>query len=82
MDVKDPNTLYVKKSTMNRAEIIFDNIDRAVAWDLFLKQQHVQNVKLVWKIAGTTYFGFKMFRCRYQMPALILQSNREDYNGT
>lgn len=74
----DVNTLYVKKLTMNRAEIIFDKIEKAMAWDEFLKNQHVDNVKAVYHKDGNTYFGFKMFRCRYQMPAIILQSNKAE----
>lgn len=70
------NALYVKKN-MNKAEIMFDDISKAVAWEEFLKSQRVQNVKIVWQINGTKYFGFKMFRCRYQMPRLILESNKE-----
>lgn len=72
----DVNTLYVKKLTMNKAEIIFDNIEKALAWDEFLKSQRVENTKTVCHKDGNTYFGFKMFRCRYQMPAIILQSNK------
>ena len=71
------NILYVKKLNMNKAEIFFDNIERALAWEKLLKDQHVQNVKVVWHMGGTTYFGFKMFRCRYQMPRLIIESNKE-----
>ena len=75
---REINSLYIKKATMNKAEIIFDKIERALAWDEFLKAQHVQNIKSVYREDGITYFCFKMFRCRYQIPALILQSNKED----
>ena len=70
------NTLYVKKLTMNKAEIIFDKIERALEWEEFLKKQRVESTKLVWNCGGTKYFGFKMFRCRYQMPTIIFESNR------
>lgn len=72
------NILYVKKLNMNKAEIVFDSIERALAWERLLNDQHVQHVKIVWHMDGMTYFGFKMSRCRYQMPKLILESNKED----
>lgn len=69
------NTLYVKKLTMNKAEIVFDSIEKALNWDVFLKDNNVQNTKTVYHKDGNTYFGFKMFRCRHQIPKIILQSN-------
>ncbi len=72
------NTLYVKKLTMNRAWITFDSLEKALKWDKFLDDQHVCRTRSVEQKEGKTYYGFKMFRCRYQIPRMILESRKEE----
>ena len=68
--------LYIKEATLNKAWVLFDTIEKAIAWEKILDDLHVSNVKLVYHKENKLYFGFKMFRCRYQMPKLILQLNK------
>lgn len=72
----EPNVLHIKQRTLNKAWILFDTVEKAIAWEKILDDLHVSNVKLVYHKEDKLYFGFKMFRCRYQMPKLILQLNK------
>lgn len=64
------NSLYISKKTLNSGHIFFKDIKKAEEWRDVLISERVQFITFIWKIHNTTYYGFKMYRMRYQFMTL------------
>lgn len=65
-------TMYVNKKSLNSASIIFDDKDKADAWSKILIKERVGNVPIIFIHDSKKYYGFRMYRMKYQFLKLML----------
>ena len=64
------NEFCVRKKTLNSGYIYFDDPKKARQWRDVLIAEKVQYITFVSHIGEWTYYGFKMYRMKYQFLKL------------
>ena len=67
------NTIVPNKQTFNKAYILFEDSDISKKWQNVLISERVEYVSFVWIVNRKKYYGFKMFRMKYQFLRLCLK---------
>lgn len=69
MVINEVNSLYLSK-TCNSGYVFFETPEQANKWEEVLKLNKVGHTNYILKSKGHTYYGFKMFRMKYQLIEL------------
>lgn len=71
--MKEINTLYVEKQSVNTGYIFFDSFAKAIKCKKVLEALYIKKVEFVIKADGKYYYGFRMFGIRRRLYILCVQ---------